>query len=116
MARQALFLDWSRAIAGREQQSMKLWGKTMEYNGKLQAEGRIESWEPVLLAAHGGDMNGFFLIKGDAEKLDEIRRDDAFVDLTIEANCCLEDFGLIRGWVGEGITDGMTRWSNLIRC
>ena len=114
MANQALFLGWSRATAGREQQAMNLWGKTKEYYGKLQAEGRIESWEPVLLGAHGGDMNGFFLIKGDAEKLDEVRRDDTFVDLTIEANYCLDGFGLIRGWVGEGITDVMTRWSKLI--
>ena len=30
MANQALFLGWSRATAGREQQAMGLWGKTME--------------------------------------------------------------------------------------
>jgi hypothetical protein len=114
MANQVLFLGWSRATVGREQQAMKLWGKTMEYYGKLETEGKVESWEPVLLSAHGGDMNGFFLIKGDAEKLDKIQREDAWIDLTIEANYCLDGFGLIRGWVGEGLTDVMTRWSNLI--
>jgi len=62
MANQALFLGWNRPARGREEQAMKLWGKTMEYYGKLQAEGRIESFEPVLLTAHGGDLNGFFLI------------------------------------------------------
>ena len=114
MAHQALFLGWNRSIAGREQQAMNLWGKTMEYYGKLQAEGHIESWEPVILSAHGGDMNGFFLIKGDSEKLDKLQREDTWIDLTIEAEYCLDGFGLIRGWVGEGITDVMTRWSNLI--
>ena len=114
MANHALFLGWNRATAGREQQAMTLWGKSVEYYGKLQAEGRIESWEPVLLSAHGGDLNGFFLIKGDADKLDEIRRGDTFVDLTVEANYCLDGFGLIRSWVGDGVTDVVTRWSKLI--
>ena len=54
--------------------------------------GRIESFEPVMLAAHGGDLNGFFLLKGEVEKLDEVRRDDTFRNLTIEANYCLDGF------------------------
>ena len=53
MANRAIFLGWSRAMPGREQQAMKLWDKTMEYYGQLQTEGKIESWEPVLLSAHG---------------------------------------------------------------
>jgi hypothetical protein len=114
MADRALFLGWSRATVGREQQAMNLWGKTIEYYGQLQAEGKIESWEPVLLSAHGGDLNGFFLIKGDAEKLDKLQQEDTWVDFTIEAEYCLDGFGLIRGWVGEGISDVMTRWSKLI--
>ena len=82
MANQALFLGWSGATAGREQQAMKLWGKTMEYYGQLETDGKIESWEPVILSAHGGDLNGFFLIKGDAEKLDKLQREDTWLDLT----------------------------------
>jgi hypothetical protein len=114
MADRALFLGWSRATVGREQQAMNLWGKTIEYYGQLQAEGKIESWEPVLLSAHGGDLNGFFLIKGDAEKLDKLQQEDTWVDFTIEAEYWLDGFGLIRGWVGEGSSDVMTRWSKLI--
>ena len=114
MANRAIFLGWSRAIPGREEQAMKLWGKTMEYYGQLQTEGKIESWEPVLLSSHGGDLNGFFLIKGDADTLGSLQREDTWIDLTIEASHCLDGFGVIRAWVGEGITDIMTRWSNLI--
>jgi hypothetical protein len=114
MANQALFLGWNRPARGREEQAMKLWGKTMEYYGKLQAEGRIESFEPVLLAAHGGDLNGFFLIRGDAEKLNEVRRDDTFLDFIIEAGHCLDGFGVVTAWIGEGLNDVFTRWSKLV--
>ena len=65
---------------------MKLWQKFMEFNTGLQSEGKIESFEPVILSAHGGDLNGFIMIKGDAEKLAKVRADDVFGDLAIEAN------------------------------
>lgn len=114
MANQALFLGWNRPARGREEQAMKLWGKTMEYYGKLQAEGRIESFEPVILTAHGGDLNGFFLIRGDAEKLGEVRREDDFVNITIEADYCLDGFGVVTGYIGEALNDVITRWSKLV--
>ena len=86
----------------------------MEYHSKLQADGRIESFEPVLLTAHGGDLNGFVMLKGDAEKLAEIRREDTFIDLTIEAAYCLDGFGIVAGYVGDGLMDVFGRWSKLV--
>jgi hypothetical protein len=114
MADHVLFIGWNRSIVGREQQAVQLFQKTMEFYGKLQAEGRIESFEPVLLSAHGGDLNGFFLLKGEAKKLAEVRGDETFLDLTIEAEYCLEGFGIISGFIGEALTDVFSRWSKLI--
>ncbi len=113
MADRVLFIGWNRSVPGREQQAMQLFQKVVEFYGKLQAEGRIESFEPVILSAHGGDLNGFFLLKGEAEKLRDVRRDVTFLDLTIEAEYCLEGFGVIVGYVGEGLTDAFSRWSKL---
>ena len=114
MADQVLFLGWKGATTGREHQAFNLWQKTMEYYGKLQADGLIESFEPVILYAHGGDLNGFILIRGDAEKLNEVRRDDTFLNFVIEANYCLDGFGVVPGYIGEGLNDVFTRWSKLI--
>ena len=114
MADRVLFLGWNRSVAGREQQAMELFQKCLEFYGGLQADGRIESFEPVILAAHGGDLNGFVLLKGEAEKLDEVRRDDTFTNLSIEANYCLDGFGIIPGYIGEGLTDAFSRWTKLI--
>ena len=113
MAANAMFLGWNRSITGREQQALQLFQKSMEYYGQLQADGRIESFEPVVLGNHGGDLNGFVLLKGDPEKLDEIRREDAFIELSLEANFCLENFGVVPGYVGDGIVDVFSRWSKL---
>ena len=114
MANRILFIGWNRPVVGREQQAMELWQNSMDYYTKLQSEGRIESFDPVLLTAHGGDLNGFVMLKGDAEKLSEIRREDPFVDFSIKAGYCLEGFGVVVGYIGEGLTDGFNRWSKLI--
>ena len=114
MADRVLFMGWNRPVVGREQQAMELFQKVVEFHGKLQAEGRIESSEPVILAAHGGDLNGFFLLKGEAEKLAELREDDAFVQIVMEAGYCLNGFGVIPGYIGEGLADVFSRWSKLM--
>ena len=114
MADRVLFIGWNRPVVGREQQAMELFQKVVEFYGKLQADGRIESFEPVILAAHGGDLNGFFLLKGEAGKLAELREDDAFVQIVIEAGYCLDGFGVVPGYIGEGLTDVISRWSKVL--
>ena len=114
MADRVLFIGWNRPVVGREQQAMELFQKVVEFYGKLQADGRIESFEPVILAAHGGDLNGFFLLKGEAGKLAELREDDAFVQIVMEAGYCLNGFGVVPGYIGEGLTDVISRWSKLL--
>ena len=44
------------------------------YYTKLQERGEIESFEAVLLEPHGGELGGFLLLRGEAEKLDRVRR------------------------------------------
>ena len=114
MADRVIFIGWNRAVVGREQQAMKLFMKSMEYYSKLQTSGKIESFEPVMLAQHGGDLNGFVILKGDEKKLAEIREEATFVENTIEAAYCLDGFGIISGYVGEGMMDIFSRWSKLI--
>jgi hypothetical protein len=114
MADRILFLGWNRSVTGREQQAVKLFEKTMEFYGKLQAEGKIESFEPALLSAHGGDLNGFIILRYDVDKLAEVRQDETFISIIMEADYCLEGFGLILGFIGEGLTDVFARYSELI--
>jgi len=113
MADRVIFIGWNRPVVGREQQAMKLFQKAMEYYSKLQTGGKIESFEPVILSAHGGDLNGFIMIRGDAEKLATVRADTVFGDLAIEANYCLDKFGIVVGFIGDSIMDQLSRWGKL---
>jgi len=113
MANAVIFLGWNRPTVGREQQAMQLFQKSLEFYGKLMTEGRIESFEPIILSAHGGDLNGFILIRGDAKKLSEIKREETFIDLVIEGEYCVDGFGHVDGYIGEGLNDVMSRWAKL---
>jgi hypothetical protein len=114
MADRVIFIGWNRPVVGREQQAMKLFQKAIEYYSKLQTGGKIESFEPVMLTHHGGDLNGFIILKGDAKKLAEIREEATFIEYSIEAGYCLEGFGIVSGYTGEGVKDIFSRWSKLI--
>jgi hypothetical protein len=114
MADRVLFIGWNRAVPGREKQAFENFGKALQFMGKLQADGRIESFDTIILEAHGGDLNGFNLIKGSAEQIAGIRQDETFINLIMEAGYCIQGLGLINGYIGDGLTNIMSQYVKLI--
>ena len=72
MSSNVVFFGWDRSIPGREQLSAEHFQEFVQYLGGLQQAGTIQSFEPVLLDSHGGDLNGFFLIRGESANLDAL--------------------------------------------
>ena len=64
MADAGLFIGWGEVVRGRETEALEVFNETLAYYGRLQEEGAIESFEPVFLEPHGGDLSGFILIRG----------------------------------------------------
>ena len=114
MADGVIFQGWDRQVPGREKQAMQLFQKALAYYSKLKTEGKIESFESVLLMPHGGDLNGFTLIRGDAKKMAEFHDEATAVELRMEAAYCLEGYGVIVGYTGEGLTNLFPQWLKLI--
>ena len=107
MAGEALFVGWGNAVRGREANSLKVFQEAVEYYGKQQQEGNIDSFEPVFLLPHGGDLAGFFLVKGDAEKLDAMRRSDEFQRVHTRANQIVDGLGIVSALTGEALANAM---------
>jgi len=114
MADRVLFMGWNRPVIGREKQAVECLTKAMQFYGKQQADGRIESFDTVMLSTHGGDMNGFVMLKGSAQQIAGIRQDEIFIDITIEAGYCVDGFGVVDGFIGDGLTNVMSRYMKLI--
>jgi hypothetical protein len=107
MAGDALFLGWGPVVRGREIKSLEVFQETLEYYGQLQQEGRIESFEPVLIAPHGGELGGFILLRGERAKLDEISSSEQFQRLLTRATLIVDDIGVIDAYTGEALAQQM---------
>jgi len=103
MADGVIFIGWTGPVRGREQSSLPVFQEAMEYWGRLQAAGEIESFAAVLLDVHGGDLGGFFLLKGEREKLARVRASEEMEHLLIRAGLVVEGLGAVGGFTGEGI-------------
>lgn len=103
MAVSGLFIGFGRAVRGREGQALDVFKEATEYYARLQQQGDIDSFEPVFLEPHGGDLAGFFLIRGDQDKLARIRTGDEFRRLNMRATLITEDFGVVGAGLGEQI-------------
>lgn len=103
MANGVLFIGWGVPVPGREQKALQVFGEAMQYYTRLQQQGDIESFEPVELEPHGGDLSGFALLHGDAEKLARLRRSEEFLRLVNRATLVVENFGVVAGYTGEDL-------------
>jgi hypothetical protein len=107
MADAGLFVGFGNPVRGRESQAVELFNETIGWFSQLQEDGEIESFEPVFLEPHGGDLGGFFLLRGDAEKLAELRVSDEFQQFTIRASLYVESIGVVGATIGERLERNM---------
>jgi hypothetical protein len=114
MANHGIFLGWNRPITGREAEAGEIFQQSIGYWTKLQKDGMIENFEPVLIDRHGGDLNGFFLIRGERDKLNTIMGTDEYKDLMMRVDYAVGGFGAIPVALGQELETQMTNWMKLV--
>jgi hypothetical protein len=101
MAEAALFIGWGAVVPGRERQAQQVFDEGVAYWSRLQQEGEIESFEPVALEPHGGDLGGFCLLRGERERLSRLRHSEEFRRLNARASLVVRNFGVVSADLGE---------------
>ncbi len=114
MAEFGLFIGWGSPRAGKEAAAAKVFEEAVAYWNALQAAGEIESVEYALLAAHGGDLGGFALLRGNPEKLGRLMGAPEFERLTMRAGICLDGVGVVSAAVDAGVTRQLGAWKEAI--
>ncbi len=114
MSSNVIFFAWDRPTAGREQTSAAHFQEFVGYLMGQQQAGVVQSFEAVFLDAHGGDMNGFFLIRGDSASLDALVSSDEWVTHMTRASLHLDGSGAVRGATGDLVMQRMALWTGLI--
>jgi hypothetical protein len=108
MADSALFVGFGFPVRGRERQAISVFNETFEYFSRLQQSGEIESFEPVLLEPHGGELGGFFLLRGDRDKLAQLRTNEEFERQILRGELIAENLGVVGAAIGERLMSQIT--------
>jgi hypothetical protein len=114
MADSGLFVGFGVPTRGRERQAITVFNEAFEYYSRLQQEGEIESFEPVLLEPHGGELGGFFLLRGDTDKLARVRGSEEFERLTARAQLIVENLGIVSTFLGDRLMSQMSVFSQQV--
>jgi hypothetical protein len=103
MADSGLFIGFGIPVRGRERQGIKVFNEAFAYYARLQQQGEIESFEPVLLQPHGGELGGFFLLRGDQDKLARVRATEEFERLTVRGQLIVDHLGIVDAALGDRV-------------
>jgi len=104
MSLACLFISWNRPLPGHERESFNLlFNQGLEQLENFKRAGWFESYEGIGLTPHGGTLNGFLLLRGERQKLDELRRSDDFERFSMQLNLTLDGYGVVPGVTLEGL-------------
>jgi len=109
MAEAALFMGFGTPARGREEHALKVYNDSLQYYGHLQQEGRIERFDVVVLTPHGG-LGGFFLLRGTAEQIDSLSRDQEFEQLINRVDLIADRLEIADAYVDEALARVMGQY------
>lgn len=115
MATACLLIGWNRPYPGQHKEGMSALMESRGTIQKWQKDGWYESYELIGLTPHGGDLNGFILLKGERAKLDELRRTDEFERFSMRLGSLFDRWGVVPGVTEAGIDKVMQRAGDLVR-
>ena len=112
MAEAGLFVGWGAPVRGRELAGLGVFQEAIAYWGDQQGAGAIESFDVVILEPHGGDLAGFFLVRGSAEQIAAIRATEEYMRLITRAGMVVEGVGSVGAFLGDGLGPAVERYQS----
>jgi hypothetical protein len=103
MADRMLFVGWGATIAGREERALEVFNESVGFYGRCQQEGRIESFDVILLEPHGGGLQGYIELHASADQLSTLRDSEDFQRLMTDASLIVSELGVVSGFANEGV-------------
>ncbi len=115
MAETGLWVAWGVPTRGRERKAVDLLVETQAYLSELQAQGRIERFDRVVLKPQSIELGGFVLIQGSVEQIDELRRDSDFELWLQRVQLVADQVGFVDAWVGDGIAEALELYDRALK-
>jgi hypothetical protein len=113
MADRVIFISWGAVARGREARALDVFNESVGFYGRLQQDGRIESFDVTLLDPNGG-TNGFIQLHGSAEQIAALKMDEEYRRLQADASMIVDDLSQIEGFTNEGVAREMALFQEAI--
>ena len=113
MADRLLFLSWDTPVRGLEERGLEVFNEALGLYGRMQQDGRIESFDVVLLAPSGG-LNGYMELRGSAAQMAAVREDADFRRVLVDASMVVDNLRLVDGYCNDGIAREMALYQAAI--
>jgi hypothetical protein len=114
MTDRALFVGFGSPVRGREERAVEVFGEWSEMLGRMQSDGRIDSMEVALLDPHGGDLGGFFMVRGSEEQCAALANDEEFRRASMDAGLIVDNFGVVPAVTGDRIGREMAMYNDAV--
>jgi len=114
MAEAGLFIGWGPPVRGREAKGLEVFTEALSFWAGQQDSGAIESYEPVIIGPHGGDLYGFILVRGSEGQVADLRANEEFQRLNARAGLIVERFGVVDAAVGEGVGEAISVYQEAV--
>ena len=105
-----LFIGFGEPVRGKEKKALQVFGESMAYYEQLKAAGSIASYDVALLEPHGGDLGGYFLLRGTEEQIAAVHASEEFERVTNRARLIVDNVGVVVAFVGDRLTRGMANY------
>jgi hypothetical protein len=113
MADRVLFISWGASVYGREERGLEVFNEAMGLYGRMQQDGRIESFDVALFNPSTG-LNGYIALHGSVEQLNTIRDDDEFRRTLYDADLIVQDLKMADGYTNAAIAKEMEMYQEAI--
>jgi hypothetical protein len=102
MAERMLFVGWGQVARGREERALEVFNETLGLYGRMQQDGRIESFDVALLDPNGG-LEGYATLRGSAQQIAAVRADQEFRRNMNDAALIVDKLQLLDGVCDKGL-------------
>ena len=113
MADRALHISWGPVVPGREERSLEVFNEAMGLYGRLQNDGRIESFDVTLFESNS-DLNGYIELCGSHEQLDAAQQDEEFRRITVDAALVVTNLRVAEAVKNQGVAEAMGRFQEAV--
>ena len=113
MADRVLVISWGEPVRGREERALEVFNEAVGLFGRMQQDGRLESFDVVLLNPNG-DMAGYMELHGSAEQIAALDADEEFMRNTVDASLIVENFRHTVGYTNEAVARQMGMFQDAI--